>query len=208
MYIPASFAETRPQVLREIIRTYPFATLISTAPDGQPSVSHLPLLLDMSRGSSGLLIGHLARANPHATELATVGPLVLAIFHGPHAYVSPTWYETKPAVPTWNYAVVHVRGRVNVFRESGRVREILDVTVRAFELDDSPWQMSDLPAAYLQSMSAGVVAFEIEIGSVEGKFKLSQNRSAIDQAGVVEALSHGDAEAVATARLMQRRSEQ
>jgi transcriptional regulator len=158
-------------------------------------------LLDANRGPNGTLVGHLARPNPQAAHLAAGRP-VLAIFHGPHAYVSPAWYQTVPAVPTWNYVVVHARGVPTVMHDATRVHELLDVTVRAFEAPGSAWAASGLPEQYLSTMARGVVAFELPVDRLEGKFKLSQNRPPADRAGVIAALQAGDAEARAVAALM------
>ncbi len=201
MYIPSAFSEARVDVLHDLIRAHPFATLVSTGDAGLPVVTHLPLLLDVTRGSSGTLVGHLARVNEHAA-LLTNGRPALAIFHGPHAYVSPRWYRTTPSVPTWNYAVVHATGVPRVLTDEADARRVLEVTTRAFEPTDGGWTMDGLSPAYLRSMTAGIVAFEIPIDRLEGKFKLSQNRSPADHAGVVEALGAGNAEDRATAVLM------
>ena len=201
MYIPAPFAETRVHALHAFVRAHPFATLVSTGDDGLPFASHLPLLLDGDRGANGTLVGHVARPNPQAAHLSA-GREVLAVFHGPHAYVSPTWYQTAPAVPTWNYAVVHARGVPRVVDGPAEVRALLETTVRAFEAPGSPWSMDALPERYLESMAASVVAFELSIARIDGKFKLSQNRQPADRAGVIEALRTGDAERRAVAALM------
>jgi transcriptional regulator len=208
MYIPAPFAETRPHVLHAFVREHPFASLVTTDADGVPIVTHLPLLLDRddARGPNGRLIGHLAKANEQVTHLSAGGP-VLAVFHGPHAYVSPRWYKTSPAVPTWNYSAVHVYGSARPIHGPAEVREVLDQTTRAFEPVESGWTTAGLSDAYLRSMTAGIVAFDIEIERIEGKFKLSQNRSPADRAGVVANLSAGTAEEKAVADGMRRREE-
>lgn len=201
MYIPAPFAETRVDVLHGFVRAHPFATMVTTGDDGLPFATHLPLLLDAGRGPHGTLCGHVARPNPQAADLAAARE-VLAVFHGPHAYVSPTWYATAPSVPTWNYAVVHAYGVPRVVDDPAAVRDLLEAAVRAFEAPGSPWTTSDLPARYLESMTAGVVAFELPIQRLEGKFKLSQNRPQADRDGVIAALGSRDAEARAVAGMM------
>jgi len=125
MYTPSSFAVDDPKTLHAFIDSYPFATLLS--PSEEPEVTHLPLLLD---ADEGILLGHLAKANPHAKRLD--GEKTLAIFHGPHAYTSPSWYEADVAVPTWNYAVVHVRGTTELLSEA-ETKPLLDKTVDRFE---------------------------------------------------------------------------
>ncbi|MDB5297327.1 MAG: regulatory protein [Phycisphaerales bacterium] len=201
MYIPAPFAEIRPDVLHALMREHPFATLVTTDAAGLPSATHLPLLLDPGRGPHGTLIGHIARPNPQAAALAA-GRVALAMFHGPHAYVSPTWYATAPAVPTWNYAAVHAYGVPRVVEDPAGVRALLETTVKAFEAPGSNWSIDGLPPQYLESMTAGVVAFEMPVDRLEGKFKLNQNRSTADRAGVSAALANGDAQAKATVKLM------
>lgn len=183
MYIPASFAVDDPGTLQEFIERYPFATLISTGDDS--AVTHLPLLLDAETDS---LIGHLAKANPHAKRLD--GEKTLAIFHGPHAYISPSWYEPGPAVPTWNYAVVHVQGTTQLLTEA-ETKAVLDRTVRKFEsTQDSPWR-NELPDDLEASLLQSIVGFRIRISKIEGKFKLGQNRSEADQAGMLARLKSG-----------------
>ncbi|HEX8912324.1 MAG TPA: FMN-binding negative transcriptional regulator [Humisphaera sp.] len=201
MYVPPAFAESRPAVLHELIRANPFATLVSTGDAGAPVVTHLPLLLDADRGPHGTLVGHVARVNEHAALIAAGRP-VLAIFHGPHAYVSPRWYATSPSVPTWNYAVVHAAGTPRALSDEDDARRVLEAVTRAFEPAEGGWTMDGLSPAYVRSMTAGIVAFEVPIDRLEGKFKLSQNRPAADRAGVVAALSAGAAGDRDTAALM------
>ncbi|QOV91450.1 FMN-binding negative transcriptional regulator [Humisphaera borealis] len=204
MYIPTAFAETRIDVLQNVIRDFPFATLITTTEAPLPTISHLPLILDSRRSENGVVIGHLARVNPHAAALSQGRPTV-AVFHGPHAYVSPAWYRTSPAVPTWNYVAVHASGVPQVVADPMRVREILLQTTAAFEAPDSSYQAADLPATFLATMAQAVVAFEMPIDRIEGKFKLSQNRSAADQEAVFATLNGGDAMGKAIANLMPKR---
>jgi transcriptional regulator len=191
MYVPEAFAETRAEVLHDLMRRFSFGTLISTGPDGIVA-THLPFLLDEGRGQRGTLLGHFARANPHWRSLDPTKE-VLAIFQGPHAYVSPSWYTTAPAVPTWNYAVVHCYGRPRLIEDPAQVRDVLTKTVTAYESGmTQPWRIDSLPSLYAQNMAAAVVAFEIDITRLEGKWKLNQNRSAADRDGVIAALAQQD----------------
>jgi transcriptional regulator len=192
MYVPAHFAEQRPDVLHEFIRTHPFCTVITNTPAGI-AASHVPLVLHHEADGPGLR-GHFSRANPQARAADPVSE-VLAIFHGPEAYISPSWYPTKQesgrVVPTWNFIVVHVQGRLRfmddrTFLES-HLRELTKMHEGARPV---PWTLEDAPADYLDSAMKGIVAFEIAIHRIEGKWKLSQNRSAADRAGVVEGLGH------------------
>jgi transcriptional regulator len=194
MYVPSSFARRDDRALRELIRARGFATVI-TAPGGVPFASHLPLLLD-----GDVLVGHMARANPQwrhfdgATE-------VLAVFHGPHAYISPVWYEAPEHVPTWNYAVVHAYGVPRIV-EGERAREVLAALVEAYE--PTPWRIGDLAADKLGKLLGAIVAFELPIARLEGKWKVGQNREPAERASAaahLRAQGGEDAEAVATLML-------
>ena len=183
MYIPSSFAVDDPKTLHAFVDSYPVATLLS--PSEEPEVTHLPLLLDVEEG---VLLGHLAKANPHAKRLD--GEKALVIFHGPHAYISPSWYEAEVAVPTWNYAVVHVRGTAELLSEA-ETKAILDKTVDRFEsTQPAPWP-NEIPEDLEQTLLHSIVGFRIRISKIEGKFKLGQNRSEADQAGMLERLQQG-----------------
>lgn len=174
LYVPSAFKIDDPGTLHEFIGRNGFATLVTHGAGGL-DVTHLPLLPD--RGEDGVLrlLGHVARGNGQWERLEAATDLV-AIFHGPHAYVSPTWYETHPSVPTWNYAVVHAHGRARLLDEA----ELHDLLMRlsaSYEAPNpKPWRMGDLPADYVSKMLRGIVGFEIEVERVEGKFKLTQNR--------------------------------
>lgn len=187
MYQPPDFRVDDQQLLHDLIERFSFATLI-TVEDGRPLVTHLPLLLEGETGEQGTLIGHVARANQHWQSF---GPSteVLAIFQGDHGYVSPAWYEVHPAVPTWNYLVVHAYGTPRIIDDEDGKRKVLRSLVSKFESGFAePWAM-DLPDPYLRSMMQGIVAFDMPISRLEGKFKLNQNRSVGDQQRVVAALA-------------------
>jgi transcriptional regulator len=182
MYIPASFRVDDSDVLFGFIEEYSFATLVSGQSD-VPFATHLPLLVDRQRH---VLLGHFARANPHAKEVGT-GTKSLAIFSGPHAYISPSWYETEPAVPTWNYAAVHVYGPLQPLTEE-QTRDLLNLTVDKYESAmPKPWP-NELPEDFRAKMLLGIVGFEIPIERTGGKFKLGQNRSEADQVGMLAQL--------------------
>jgi len=202
IYVPNAFHETRLAVLHALIEANGFATLISPDAD-DPLVTHLPLLLDRDRGAQGTLVGHVARGNPHWRRLQE-NAQVLAIFHGPHTYVSPAWYGDHPSVPTWNYAVVHARGTARLLQEPEALDSIVRRLVAVYESPRSdPWRM-DLPEDYRQRMLGGIVGFEIAITDLAGKFKLSQNRSPQDRLRVVAALENGAQHEQDTAALMRR----
>jgi transcriptional regulator len=186
MYVPAVFAEKNLETLHALIEDYGFASLVSNTPEG-PVATHLPIMLDRARGSQGTLVAHLARANPHARVLD--GADVLAIFLGPHGYISPSWYGQHPAVPTWNYAAVHVYGRARLVNDPAELDVIVRALVHQYESGRAkPWTADDLPADYMKGMLRGIVGVEIEITRLEGKLKLSQNRNAADRKAVIAAL--------------------
>lgn len=191
MYIPEPFAETRLPVLHGAIQAAGLATLVSGGPDGIEA-SHLPLDLAPGEGEKGVLYGHFARANGHWRSLAAGVP-ALAMFMGPDAYVSPSWYPSKArdgrAVPTWNYVAVHVRGAVEVFDDPQGLRRLVErLTDRHEGGRPQPWQVADAPPDYLAAMLRGIVGLRMVIGSIEGKWKLSQNHPAENREGVIAAL--------------------
>jgi transcriptional regulator len=200
MYIPAAFREDRLDVLHDLIRQNSFGTVVSHGADGMVA-SHLPLLLDSEPGPHGTLRGHLARANPQWREFQNEQE-ALVIFTGPHAYISPSWYQAELSVPTWNYAAVHAYGIPRLV-EGDELYAILDAMVRTYEAPlDKPWALQ-LPDDFLSRMMKGIVGFEIPITRLEGKLKLAQNRSNADQQGVVEALMRqGDPLGLQIAQLM------
>jgi len=181
VYIPASFAETDLGTLHDFITAHSFATLVSAAadpPGHSPDLiaSHLPLLCHRETGSHGQLVGHLAAANPHWQRLE--GSNVLSIFSGPHAYISPTWFEPAAAVPTWNYVAVHVYGRVRIERNPQRLAEIVAAFVEFYEAAmPSPWKLEALDPDFLAKLLDAIVGFTIDIERLEGKWKLSQNHT-------------------------------
>lgn len=205
VYLPPAFTETREDVLLAHIERYDFALLV-THGEGGLVASQIPFLLERRDGQV-LLQGHLARANPQVADLAAGGE-VLAIFTGPHAYISPSWYEAGPAVPTWNYASVHAYGTVRAIDDAGWLRDLVDRLSQRHEAREPapPWRIDDQPAAYLAGMLRGIVGVEIAVGRLEGKFKLSQNRPQADRPRIAAALERrDDADARAVAHLMRER---
>jgi transcriptional regulator len=196
MYLPETFRLDDRGELFAHAAANPFATLVTHLDDGRDGhngleVSHLPLLVDAERG---LLRGHLARENPQLAHLEA-GAAALAVFHGPHAYVSPSVYTQHPSVPTWNYVVVHARGRARLLAD-GALRALLDEMVARF--DPTGWRF-DAPADYTARMCAAIAGFEIAVESLEGKWKLSQNRPLEDQERVAAWLERGDSASAASA---------
>jgi transcriptional regulator len=188
MYIPAQFAETDLATLHKFMREHNFATLV-TQQDGAPYASHLPLMLDTSKGLHGVLMGHMARNNSQWQELAA-GAEVLVMFHGPHAYVSPSWYEPNPmVVPTWNYMAVHAYGVARIVSEDDLIQSLYQLTDENEKSYSAPWKL-ELTQTMRDQMLNAIVGFEVSLSRIEGKFKMSQNRSQQDQSNVIAHLSN------------------
>jgi len=205
VYLPLVFTESRPEVLIAHIERHDFGLLLSQG-ESAPTASHVPFLVKRRDGNL-LLQAHLARPNPQLAELDRAGE-ALAIFQGPHAYISPTWYTAGPAVPTWNYAAVHAYGKVRTIPDSGWLRDFVRRLSERHEAHEPtpPWRMEELPEPYVASMLRGIVGVEIEVSRLEGKFKLSQNRPAEDRPRIIAALEQrDDAESRDLAALMRRR---
>jgi transcriptional regulator len=206
MYTPREFEEQRLDVLHDAMRANPFAALVSGG-EGGPVATHLPFILDPARGEFGTLRGHMARANRQWRAFAG-GDEVLVIFGGAHAYISPSWYETDLAVPTWNYVAVHAYGTPEIIDDHAAALALLRDQVATFEARfEQPWTADGLPGEWLDARARAIVAFEIPIARIEGKAKMSQNRPA-EQARVAATLAaSGDAMALATANEMRARSQ-
>jgi transcriptional regulator len=201
LYVPRHFDASDRVAIARLLHDEPFATLITPAA-GEPHVSHVPLLWVGDCEPHGTLVGHFARANPHVG--AAEGAESIAIFHGPHAYVSPSWYaEPAAAVPTWNYAVAHAHGTLQLAHAPAETRAILDILIHRFEsARAAPWEPG-LDRARMEAMVNAIVGFRMKIKRIDGKFKLSQNRSPDDRARVASALdAEGYADAEATAEWM------
>lgn len=199
MYLPEHFKSPDRDAAVAIMREYPFAILVSTDSGDEPFATHAPLAVDV-RGEEIVLTGHFARANPHSGLLA-LGMPVLAIFSGPHAYVSPAHYTTKKAVPTWNYIAIHAYGTARIHAP----REDKDAAQKRLIADHEPGyadQWRGLDAGYQETMLDGITVFEIPVTRLEAKFKLSQNRPAADRANVAAAQASGDEDARALAGWM------
>jgi transcriptional regulator len=214
MYLPAHFAETRTEVLHAAIRSHPLGTLITLDAGGTLQADPIPFLVEPGPQAHGTLRGHVARANPLWRETRfEVDALV--VFQGAQSYVSPGWYPSKAehgkVVPTWNYIVVQARGRLRAFDDAAELHSLVSRLTDRFEASrPAPWGVGDAPADYVDSMLRAIVGIEIEIGSLVGKWKVSQNRSAADRAGVVAGLhalgaEAGDAQAAAMAGEVARR---
>ena len=187
MYLPPAFATKDLATLHDLIAAYSFGAIVSVVPEG-PYATHVPFLLDRERGVNGTLVGHLSRGNPHWRHLA--GQTAMAMFLGPHGYISPSWYKAHPAVPTWNYAAVHAYGTPRLIEDAAGLRAIVNRLVARYEGQrPAPWTTDSLPADFMSGMLKGIVGFEMPIERIEGKLKLSQNRSHEDRRRVIAELA-------------------
>ena len=206
MYVPSHFEEPRVEVMHELIQARPFATLV-TLSSGGLNANHIPLHLSAQAGPFGALRGHVARANQVWQDLAGNGE-VLAIFHGPDSYITPSWYPSKrvdgKALPTWNYTVVHAYGRLRVIDDPAWVRaQLEDLTSQHEASFSEPWTVADAPRQFTESRIGAIVGIEIVISRLTGKWKLSQNQPPQNRAGVVLGLKDkGGADALEIARLI------
>lgn len=195
MYSPEAFQVHDAAVLTAFMQQHSFATIVTH--DGTiPHATHMPVLLEPERGVHGTLVSHVARANPQWLHFEN-GQEVMVIFQGPHAYVSPAWYVTTPAVPTWNYTAVHAYGIPRIVTDHDRFAQMLQDLIEFYESGREDRWHGALAPEYRDRLMKGIVGVEIEITRIEGKFKLSQNRPA-DAPGVAAALAastaHGDRE--------------
>lgn len=211
MYQPPHFREDRLAVQHGLICGHPLGLLISAGAEG-PEANAIPFHLDPSSGEKGRLQAHLARANGQWQQIRDGAP-VLVVFQGPHVYITPSWYRTKQetgkVVPTWNYAIVQVRGPARVIEDSAWIRAQIEALTRDREVARAePWAVGDAPEAYLSAQIKGIVGIEIDIAAIDGKWKVSQNRSEADRAGVIAGLE-GEApvadDAAQMARLVRER---
>ena len=199
MYLPATFRESDPAKLRAFMRENSFATLVTQGEEGL-TASHLPLLLDAEAGPHGRLLGHMARAN---RQWRGVLGEAMAVFAGPHVYVSPSWYETPGTVPTWNYVAVHAYGSFEIVEDREGLLDILRRSVVAYESPRPvPWTFDESDPEIVGMLKA-IVGFRIEITRIEGKWKLNQNHPEERRRKVIDALeAHSDGDSKAIARLM------
>lgn len=195
MYIPRSYAESEPDALFELLTAHPFGALVTASTDGL-FATHLPFVVHRARGAHGTIEAHVARANPHH-EQTLIGGEALLIVTGPDAYVTPSWYATKAehgkVVPTWNYVAVHVYGVLRFTDDDAFLERHLTELVERHEGGRAePWVITDAPAAFVAQSRKAVVGLELTISRLEGKWKMSQNRSAADIDGVVRGLGASD----------------
>lgn len=205
MYLPEHFAESQLSELQRILRAHPLGILV-THTRGGLDANHIPFELDETRGASGTLLAHIARANPLWKEVED-GMQVLVVFRGAQGYISPNWYpskqETHRHVPTWNYEVVHAHGRIEVVDDERFVRGVVARLTRQHEgAEPQPWKIGDAPPDYIDQLLKQIVGIEIEVTRMEGKRKLSQNRDRRDFEGTVRALQERGHESLASAMLL------
>ncbi|KQT64192.1 MULTISPECIES: FMN-binding negative transcriptional regulator [unclassified Aureimonas] len=194
MYTPPAFRDDEPTSISALIAQTRLATLVTATAEGLMGTP-LPLFLDEAEGPHGTLYGHLARANRQASVPA-IGE-ALAIFQGPDAYVTPSWYRTKQetgkVVPTWNYAAVHAYGEIEFFDDETRLHAVVSRLTDLHEsARETPWAVTDAPPAFVRSQLKGISGFRLPIGRIDAKRKMSQNRSPEDRAGVAEGLGASD----------------
>ena len=194
MYIPAAFIETDAANLHAVMRAARLANFVTATAEGLMATP-LPMFVDETEGSRGVLYGHVARANPQWKAIP-VGD-AMAIFMGPDAYVTPSWYQTKretgKVVPTWNYITVHAYGPVEFFEDTVRLFNVVTKLTTLHEHPRAePWTVADAPDAFIQSQLRGIIGLRMPITRLEGKRKMSQNRSAEDRAGVIKGLASSD----------------
>jgi transcriptional regulator len=208
MYIPKMNEEKRVPVMHDLMREQSFACLVTLGANGLMA-SHIPMILEQDGSEFGVLKGHLSRANSQWRDL-TPGVEALAIFSGTHHYISPSWYPTKQehgkVVPTWNYAVVHAYGTLKLVEDSAwlmsHLESLTDKHEASFEL---PWKVADAPPEYIRQMSNGIIGLELPISRLEGKWKLSQNKTGPDREGVVNGLDKlGTPESLAMKALVEQ----
>ena len=207
MYLPQHHEESDRATLHALMRERPLGTWITTQSGGELLINHVPFLFAAERGELGTLTGHVARANPAWQSFSRTIESVV-VFHGPQAYVTPSWYPSKrshgKAVPTWNYAVVHARGMPRVIDDHGWLLEHLRQLTETHEARQAdPWTMADAPADFIGRLLESIVGIEIPIARLTGKWKISQNRPRPDQLGVIEGLAaQDDVESQAMSALM------
>lgn len=206
MYTPAAYAEKDAQALHAFMREYSFATLVTAGGEGALA-THLPFLLRVD-GDRTTLVTHLARNNPQSAVLLQGGE-ALVIFQGPHAFISPSWYENRQTFPTWNYTAVHARGRVQPIEDPLAIRDVLRQTVAHYDTPlGGPWDFEAMPDTLTLPRLKAIIALEIPVESLTGKMKLNQDKSVADRQGVIAALEQrGDHDSCEVARLIRAQAD-
>ncbi|MGA2274996.1 MAG: FMN-binding negative transcriptional regulator [Bryobacteraceae bacterium] len=185
LYIPkAQLVEDR-KLLHDFMDEFAFVDFVTSEPSLR--ITHIPVVFDHNAGKNGVLYGHISRQNPQ-TEAILAGRSAVIVFHGPHSYISPTWYAKTEVVPTWNFATVHATGKLMAVTRENAVRDLLTKLVRKFEGPASSYDFAKLPQSYTSGLMAGILAFALEIELLEGKFKLGQERSEADKESILQHL--------------------
>jgi transcriptional regulator len=184
MFIPKDFQLNDEEIIYDFIEKYSFATLFSQH-NGEPYATHLPLTLN--KGESALY-GHFARPNEQWKDIKN--QQVLVVFQGPHCYISPSWYETMKAVPTWNYVSIHLYGKMEIVEDPKVIFDSLNDMVKKYESSDSPYNLRNVDPSFIKGMSKGIVAFRINISKIEAKAKLSQNHPVERQELIIKHLEN------------------
>ena len=185
VYIPQAHLVKDRKLLHDFMDEFAFVDLVTSAPNIR--ITHIPVILDRTAGQYGTIHGHIARQNPQGAAFDDREPAVI-VFRGPHSYISPTWYSKTEVVPTWNFAVVHASGRLKPVAEKAALHDLLAKLLDKFETHGSAYDFAGLPDNYKSGMIAGIIGFEMEIERLEGKFKLGQERSEADKAGILRNL--------------------
>ena len=185
LYIPKPQLVEDRKLLQDFMDEFSFIDLVTSEPSLR--ITHIPVVLDRNAGKNGVIAGHISRQNPQTEAILSAARAVI-VFHGPHSYISPTWYSKPEVVPTWNFASVHASGKLKAVTAENAMRDLLTRLVRKFEAPDSPYDLAKLPQSYTSGLIGGILGFELEIELLEGKFKLGQERSEADKEGVLEHL--------------------
>lgn len=203
MYLPSAFRLDDQATIEAFIGQHDFATIVSPSVNG-PIVTHAPLVARRDAAGGLVLVGHVARDNDHWRAMDGATPAV-AIFHGPQGYISPNWYASAPAVPTWNYAIVHAHGKPLAPDEDRFTEAAISALVDKYETGPGAWRIDSMPPDFYAGLLASIVGFEMPIERIEAKFKLGQNRSDADRSGAIAGLGRqGSPEADALAAIMRR----
>jgi transcriptional regulator len=192
LYIPKPQLVEDRKFLHDFMDEFAFVDLVTTSPTLR--ITHIPVILDRSAGKYGIIHGHISRQNEQAQAFDGKQSAVL-VFHGPQRYISPAWYAKTEAVPTWNFAVVHATGKLKPITEPKALHDLLASLIRKFEsYEKSTYDFAKLPDSYVYSMIGGIIGFEMEVELLEGKFKLGQDRSEADRAGILKHLQTAKSE--------------
>jgi transcriptional regulator len=185
LYIPKPQLVEDRKLLHDFMDEFSFVDLITSEPSLR--ITHIPVVLDRNAGKNGVIYGHISRQNPQ-TEAILAAAKAVIVFHGPHSYISPTWYSKPEVVPTWNFASVHASGKLKAVTAENAMRDLLTKLIRKFEEPNSPYDLAKLPQSYTSGLIGGILGFELEIELLEGKFKLGQERSEADKEGILKHL--------------------